>query len=362
VRELVNLPDVRVRTYPELLSDRGYDVGLVNPLIFWPLPDFGDGICVSGLLTPPDADTWTHPPKLSRELTERGYRIDVRYGNRPYGFVDDEVFDEVELKRMKSDLFDLLEKRIEYARRLVEQSSLDYLYVLFKSVDIIQHCFWIHMVEDDDRFGDTIRRSYERIDEFLGWVRDIDDANIAVFSDHGFQTRRPPPSPVVVEAAKQLQRILPIPQPVKDAYRRLFNQPDDVDLGDPGRITGSHANPSAWLFSGPDVVPCDERTVRFEDLTLTLLATLDAPILRDYNWEVLTPVVDVDPTVTDPGFGSSAHPSMAPFAAGEAKEGVGMGGALALADRVGPGMADVCERVRAVYERLDLDGETGADV
>ena len=59
-------------------------------------------------------------------------------------------------------------------------------------------------------------------------------------------------------------------------------------------------------------------------------------------------------TVTGPGFGGSDHPSMARFAAGEAKEGVGMGGALALADRAGLPMADVREQVRAVYERLGL--------
>jgi NaMN:DMB phosphoribosyltransferase len=68
--------------------------------------------------------------------------------------------------------------------------------------------------------------------------------------------------------------------------------------------------------------------------------------------------LDVDVTVTDPGFGSSDHPSMAPFADGEAKEGVGMGGALAVADRRGVGMAAVRESVRAVYDRL-FDGPKG---
>lgn len=42
--------------------------------------------------------------------------------------------------------------------------------------------------------------------------------------------------------------------------------------------------------------------------------------------------LDVDLTVTDPELGTVDHPT-ARFAAGEAKEGVGMGGALALADR-----------------------------
>ena len=62
--------------------------------------------------------------------------------------------------------------------------------------------------------------------------------------------------------------------------------------------------------------------------------------------------LDLDLTVTDPGFDASDHVAMTRFVAGEAKEGVGMGGALALADRAGIPMADVRERFAAVYDDL----------
>jgi len=62
--------------------------------------------------------------------------------------------------------------------------------------------------------------------------------------------------------------------------------------------------------------------------------------------------LDVDVTVTDPGFAGRDHPGMAAYVAGEAKEGVGMGGALALADRAGLPMAAVRERFVDVYDRL----------
>jgi len=62
--------------------------------------------------------------------------------------------------------------------------------------------------------------------------------------------------------------------------------------------------------------------------------------------------LDLDLQVTDPGFGESDHPAMATYADGEAKEGVGMGGALALADRAGVSMADVRERVAALADEL----------
>jgi NaMN:DMB phosphoribosyltransferase len=62
--------------------------------------------------------------------------------------------------------------------------------------------------------------------------------------------------------------------------------------------------------------------------------------------------LDLELYATDPGFGGRSHPAMAAYAAGEAKEGVGMGGALWLADREGVSMAQVRERLVAVYDRL----------
>ncbi len=64
-------------------------------------------------------------------------------------------------------------------------------------------------------------------------------------------------------------------------------------------------------------------------------------------------------TITDPGF-ADEHPAMAAFETGEAKEGVGMGGALALADRTGLSMADVREGTIDVYERLFEDADREA--
>ncbi|WP_336002875.1 nicotinate-nucleotide--dimethylbenzimidazole phosphoribosyltransferase [Halorientalis halophila] len=67
--------------------------------------------------------------------------------------------------------------------------------------------------------------------------------------------------------------------------------------------------------------------------------------------------LDVDLTVTDPGFEARDHPAMDAYVAGEAKEGVGMGGALALADAAGVPMADVRDRIATVYDRLLDDAE-----
>lgn len=59
----------------------------------------------------------------------------------------------------------------------------------------------------------------------------------------------------------------------------------------------------------------------------------------------------VDLTVTDPCFNEKDHPAMQAFVRGEAKEGVGMGGALALLNR-SHDVSSVHTYIEDVYERL----------
>ncbi len=67
--------------------------------------------------------------------------------------------------------------------------------------------------------------------------------------------------------------------------------------------------------------------------------------------------LDCDLVVTDPGFDERDHVAMARYCAGEAKEGVAMGGALSL---VPDGeMTAVRDRFAAVCERLGIDAEAG---
>jgi len=60
----------------------------------------------------------------------------------------------------------------------------------------------------------------------------------------------------------------------------------------------------------------------------------------------------LDLTVTDPGFDEGDHVVMERFEAGEAKEGVGMGGALALAERAGLDLGRVRDRVATVADEV----------
>jgi uncharacterized protein (TIGR00303 family) len=71
----------------------------------------------------------------------------------------------------------------------------------------------------------------------------------------------------------------------------------------------------------------------------------------------LADAFDLECLITDPGFEQSDHPAMEAYVAGEAKEGVGMGGALALIERSDVPMAALRERVSALTERLGSNDE-----
>lgn len=79
------------------------------------------------------------------------------------------------------------------------------------------------------------------------------------------------------------------------------------------------------------------------------------------NVRALANTLDINLTVTDPAFTHSNHPAMEAFVRGEAKEGVGMGGALALVE--GSNNPDITlsnlhNQITSVYDRLLAEAPT----
>lgn len=97
-------------------------------------------------------------------------------------------------------------------------------------------------------------------------------------------------------------------------------------------------------------------TDRITVATTPFVAADDAVAL-----ETATSRLDVELVVTDPEFDRDDHVAFTAFRRGEAKEGVGMGGALALADRDDVPMSDVRHRVRDRYAALIGDRPEVAD-
>lgn len=139
-----------------------------------------------------------------------------------------------------------------------------------------------------------------------------------------------------------------------DANRPTGGDADGSTGADPDRPTGADANGAA----GPDVTLAGG-TQLLAAAALVRHAGIEAPlelattsfVAEDVAIERTARSLEVDPIVTDPGFDGADHVAMDRYVAGEAKEGVGMGGALALADRA-DALPAVREDVVDVYDRL----------
>jgi predicted AlkP superfamily phosphohydrolase/phosphomutase len=295
VNQLINLSDIPVLTYPELLNQASISSGLINPMPLWPPLELNKGYCVSGMLTPPDSDQWYYPEDIDTILDDEGYRIDIKYGNRPYGFVDDDLLSEVNLETLRDDMFDVLRCRIETTKRLMSERPTDFTYVLLKSIDVIQHVYWAHMKMDSSKFNSTIFNSYQMVDDFVGWIRDnIDDSTMIVFSDHGFGAKESPP-PAIETIGRRAANLLPtIPTPLRRVYKS-FASKNTAEPGDLEQLTGDHSSPAVWMLGGSKVESASEVTVNFEDLTPTILALLEVDIPREYIGTPISTVLSVEP-------------------------------------------------------------------
>ncbi len=92
-----------------------------------------------------------------------------------------------------------------------------------------------------------------------------------------------------------------------------------------------------------------------DDLDLATTSFVAADDSADLDG--LAAALDVTVAATDPGFDELAHPAAEAYCAGEAKEGVGMGGALRIADRSEVSLETVREQFCTVTDRLAAVGE-----
>jgi predicted AlkP superfamily phosphohydrolase/phosphomutase len=212
--------------------------------------------------------------------------------------VDDALFSEVSLDTLEDDLFDVLDARIRFTKRAVEDHETDFLYVLVKTIDVFQHVFWIHMARDDPAYGDVIYEAYRRVDSFLGWLDERTDANLIVFSDHGFNARSERPSGLVDRVARAVDARVEVPSTVQRVYDRIAKSEVEISMARPEKTTGVHADPAGWFASGPDVQARGTAEVAFEDLTPTILALLGEPIPDDYVGDPV-PGLAVEPVRED---------------------------------------------------------------
>jgi len=139
-------------------------------------------------------------------------------------------------------------------------------------------------------------------------------------------------------------------------------------MGDP--VLATVAGITAGALEGNTDVTLAGGTQQAAAAALVRHAGVDAPltiattsfVAADDSAEIRKLATELDCTlrVTDPGFEQRAHPALDAYVAGEAKEGVGMGGALALAADSETTMAAVRETIVTLTTELTADSPADA--
>lgn len=183
--ELVNASSIRSPTLWEILSGAGRKVGIMNVPVTYP-PKPVNGFVIGGMLSPMTG-TFTYPDDL----------LDQYAGElRPYRIAPEVQYKGDNEQAFGADLLDLVDRRGQYALRLMEDYPSDFLMFHFQATDVLQHALWKfvdpshprHNPRDAARVVPIFKRVYRRIDDYLGrMLTKLDgDATVIVMSDHGF--------------------------------------------------------------------------------------------------------------------------------------------------------------------------------
>ena len=183
-----NATSRRSPTVWKLLNQAGYSVGTMNIPFTYP-PEPLNGFQISGMDTPSESSPFIHPPELRNELVRHlgEIQLDLRFLG---AMSTDERRDQVLAEMEQMD-----QQWTKAALYLLENHPQDVMMFVFMSIDTVQHYFWQHMDKDHfihdpklvPKFGDAIRKVYERLDAAAGQIIDRLPPDTAVFvvSDHG---------------------------------------------------------------------------------------------------------------------------------------------------------------------------------
>ena len=121
-----------------------------------------------------------------------------------------------------------------------------------------------------------------------------------------------------------------------------------------GMIVGAREAGVEILLAGGTQLAAAGALARHAGVTASLTLATTTFVERDESADIegLAAALDIDLVVTDPEFERVDHPAMNAYVAGEGKEGVGMGGALAIAAEEDVPMAAVRSQVIARYAAI----------
>lgn len=166
------------------LSRYGLRVCVANVPITFP-PEEVNGVFISGLLTPSLSSHFTYPDSLKDELQD--YSVDISFSEETRQGTA-AWYEEV-LEQVKS----VTAKRSRNILRIVKSENWDFVMVVFRETDDIQHFMWDVLSENlagGELSGifSRIVEYYALLDKSIGELIDAqgEGSNTLIISDHGF--------------------------------------------------------------------------------------------------------------------------------------------------------------------------------
>jgi len=177
----------------DLIGDAGKRVIVMNVPVTWP-PAPVNGVLVTGMLTPRNAENYTYPKELAEEL-RREIGDYIVYSDEVYSKGRGEIF----LSALKYSA----EQRVRAAEYLLQKYPADFFMLVFPETDTVSHGLWSaydpahhdHDPAEAEKFRDGILEIYEHIDRLLGRLisnlqsfdsaQDKSPISILLMSDHG---------------------------------------------------------------------------------------------------------------------------------------------------------------------------------
>ncbi len=167
---IVKSSDVRSKKIWNYLSFYGKRSIIINHPVTYP-PEKINGVVISGMLTPPNAEDYVYPNKISEELEKLGYIIEP----------DPEIVrTKWDTEEFINELIRTIQKRTKTVIHLIKNHPWDFFFVLFQATDVVQH------KQFQDR--EKLLRVYAEVDKSLSIILKTipEDTLVILMSDHGF--------------------------------------------------------------------------------------------------------------------------------------------------------------------------------
>ncbi len=177
----VSAENVDAKPIQDILTEAGRRVAMLNVPNTHPVRPV-NGVMIAGVPAPELDETTAYPPALLDSLKKGGYVI-----------LSEEVYEKDNEAKMIGEMNAMLEKQQAVALKLAEK-DWDFFFYVFFATDMAGHWFWKHMDKShplhqkrDERFENTIRDTYVKMDETVGKLVEKagKDATVIIISDHG---------------------------------------------------------------------------------------------------------------------------------------------------------------------------------